>query len=761
MPVSEATAGASPARRNTIIIAVIGTAAIGALLWTWTRQPAVTVDRQPSASASSPQSAEAEYVDEQQCATCHADQTQRWHGSHHDLAMQEADATTVLGNFNDTAFTKDGIRTRFFQRDGRYWINTDGPDGKPTDYAVKYTFGVEPLQQYLLELDRGRLQAFTVAWDTNRKRWFHLYPDERIDYRDELHWTKPSQNWNFMCAECHSTDLKKNYDAQTQTYQTTWKQIDVGCQACHGPASRHLALVQGSVSRAASPAGFPVDLAAPDATIQIETCARCHSRRAVIWDEYRHGKPFLDTHLPSLLDTGLYFADGQIDGEVYEYGSFLQSKMHQKGLRCSDCHDPHSLQTRAPGNQLCTSCHNAAAPAARASIDTSGLKRKDYDTPAHHFHKSGSPGAQCVDCHAPQRTYMVVDPRRDHSFRIPRPDLSAKLGTPNACNTCHTQRSSRWAADAVAKWYGPDRRHETTYGEALWAGRTSQPGAVTRLTALASDAQQPAIVRATALELLVAHPAPAAFEAIHSQLSASDALLRLAATNSLGMIPPERLAPLTVPLLGDAVRAVRLDAVRLTATVPAQALGAAQRESLMKGIREFEIAQRANADQPSSWANLGNLYASLGDGPASESAYQTAIRLDPGFVPAYVNLADLKSRLGDNRVAIVLLQSALGDIPGNAALQHALGLALTRERRYDEALRELGAAANGDAGNVRYAFVYGVALHDTGRKEQGIAVLEQALQRHPGDVSLLNALASYAEESGDTRAAQKYRSMLR
>ncbi|MBB6095144.1 putative CXXCH cytochrome family protein [Povalibacter uvarum] len=765
-------ASASPARRNTLIVAVIGAAAIGALLWAWTRQPARVVSQQPPASASGPHAAEAQYVDEQQCATCHADQAQRWHGSHHDLAMQEADATTVLGNFNDTAFTKDGIRTRFFQRDGRYWINTDGPDGKPTDYAVKYTFGVEPLQQYLLELDRGRLQAFTVAWDTARRRWFHLYPDERIDYRDELHWTKPSQNWNFMCAECHSTDLKKNYDAQTQTYKTTWKQIDVGCQACHGPASRHLELVQEGASKtpspsgsslapqASSPSGFPVDLAAPDATSQIETCARCHSRRAVIWDEYRHAKPFLDTHLPSLLDTGLYFADGQIDGEVYEYGSFLQSKMHQKGLRCSDCHDPHSLQTRAPGNQLCTSCHNTASPAARASIDTSGLKHKNYDTPAHHFHASGSPGSQCVDCHAPQRTYMVVDPRRDHSFRVPRPDLSQALGTPNACSMCHTQRSSQWAADAIAKWYGPDRRREPVYGEALWAGRTRQQGAATRLAALANDAQQPAIVRATSLALLSEYPSPSAFETIHSQLSASDPLLRLSAVNGLSMIPPERLAPLTAPLLSDPIRAVRLDAVRLTATVPAQALGAPQRGALMTGIREFEAAQRTNSDQPTAWANLGNLYSSLGDVPAAESAFQTAIRLDAGFVPAYVNLADMKSRAGDNAIAIALLQSALGDSPGSAALQHALGLALARERRYDEALRELAAAAKGDPGNARYSFVYGVALYDTGKKAQGVDVLKQALQRHPGDGSLLNALASYAEASGDAKAARKYRSML-
>lgn len=759
-------------------VAAAGLLVIAGLIWFWMRAGAPAASVAASKPLVPTQSvAPAQYVDEQQCAACHAQQAGLWHGSHHDLAMQEATAATVLGNFNDATFSKDGVRTRFFTRDGRFWINTDGPDGKPADFEVKYTFGVEPLQQYLLQLDRGRLQAFTVAWDTQRKRWFHLYPDERIDHRDELHWTRLSQNWNYMCAECHSTDLKKNYDAATQTYDTTWKQIDVGCQACHGPASVHVANVsearhgtgrpKTSLSASGTPsatrhpsADFPLDLAAGPADAQIDMCARCHSRRATIWGDYRHGKPLLDTHLPSLLEASLYFVDGQIDGEAYEYGSFLQAKMHQKGLRCSDCHEPHSLKTRAPGNALCTSCHNTATAAVRAGIDTSGLHHKDYDSPAHHFHKSGQPGSQCVDCHAPQRTYMVVDPRRDHSFRIPRPDLSARLETPNACNTCHQNRSSQWASDAVARWYGPERRREHTYGEAIWTARNGQPGAVSELVALARDTQQPAIVRATALEELRGYPGTAALEAAHSQSGDEHSLVRLAAMNALEILPPERVAPLVTPFLDDAVRAVRLDAVRLTSRVPAQALGQADRERLARGIHEFEAAQRENADHPSSWMNLGNLYASVGDAAAAEAAYQSAIRLDNQYVPAYVNLADLKSQQGDNAMAIALLRSALDEVPRNAALQHALGLALVRERRIDEALGELQRAMNNDPHTARYAYVYAVALHDSRGGQQGVAVLRQALQLHPGDRSILSALAAYAREAGDLEAMQRYQSRL-
>lgn len=747
-----------------IVVAALGLVVIGGLVWSWTRE----MPRQTVATVAQPPSA-ATFVSEESCGGCHATEARDWHGSHHDLAMQEATDATVLGDFNDAAFTKDGVRTRFFMRDGRHWINTDGPDGTPTDYEVKYTFGVEPLQQYLLELDRGRLQAFTIAWDTQRKRWFHLYPQERIDHEDELHWTKLSQNWNFMCAECHSTDLKKNFDPKTQTYSTTWKQIDVGCQACHGPASTHLARVADRPEASArpvsqstpTPSDFPVDLAGASPAPQIEMCARCHSRRAVLWGDYKHGKPFMDTHLPSLLDTSLYFTDGQIDGEVYEYGSFLQSKMHQKGLRCSDCHNPHSLQTRAPGNTLCTSCHNASAPAARASIDTSGLRSKDYDSAAHHFHEPGRPGSQCVDCHAPQRTYMVVDPRRDHSFRIPRPDLSVKMGTPNACNACHDRKSAQWAADAVEKWYGPERRRETTYGELLWAGATQQPNGEAALIALANDATQPSIARATAMQLLQAYPGTRTLETLQSNFGAADPMLRLSALQGLSMIPPERRAPLSAPFLADDVRAVRNEATALTADVPAAALSQSHQAQLAAGIREFEAVQMENADQPSAWLNLGNLLAAIGDASAAESRFQRAIRMDPAFVPAYVNLADLRSRGGDDAMAIAILQAAPRDVQSNAALQHALGLALTRARRYDEALESLHAAARDEPQNARYAFVYGIALHDTGRAEQSIAVLKEALRHHPHDRSILSALASYVEESGNAEEASKYRSALR
>ncbi len=360
----------------------------------------------------------------------------------------------------------------------------------------------------------GRYQALSVAWDTRPKaaggqRWFHLYPGEKVDHRDVLHWTGVAQNWNFMCADCHSTNLQKRYDAASDTFDTTWSEINVSCEACHGPGSRHVEWARRAKAAGGSgdalkglvfsmkdtsgghwalPAGAAIArrTAPLSSRLEVETCGRCHARAARLWPTYEHGRPLADTHRVALLEEGLYEADGQIRDEVYEYGSFLQSKMYQAGVTCSNCHDPHSSALRLPGNALCGQCH----------VPTR------YDQPTHHFHQAGTAGAQCVSCHMPQRRYMVVDDRRDHSFRIPRPDESVRLGTPNTCTACHSRRSGAWAAAAVQKWYGPAAAARPSFAAAFHAGRTRQPEGASLLSSLVADRAQPPIVRATALSLL-------------------------------------------------------------------------------------------------------------------------------------------------------------------------------------------------------------------------------------------------------------------
>src|SRR5262249_12643187 len=267
-----------------------------------------------------------------------------WGGSQHRRAMQHAGDRTVLGDFNDASFDYRGVRSRFFRRDAKYLVETDGADGKLATFEVKYTFGVEPLQQYLVEFPDGRVQALSLAWDTRPKeqggqRWFHLYPNEDIKHDDVLHWTRLNQNWNFMCAECHSTGVRKNYDAAADRFATSFAEISVGCEACHGQGSRHVDWAKAQ--QAWWPFGtsedprkgllvsfgerrgvrWPIDPRPGNAgrnyppaltRKEVETCGLCHARRGEFSEAWIPGRALSDTHVVSLLARGLYHADGQM-----------------------------------------------------------------------------------------------------------------------------------------------------------------------------------------------------------------------------------------------------------------------------------------------------------------------------------------------------------------------------------------------------------------------------------------------------------------
>jgi predicted CXXCH cytochrome family protein len=730
------------------------------------------------------------YVGGEACAACHAKQYQAWRGSHHELAMQEATDKTVLGNFLNSKFSYAGVTSTFYKRDEKFFVNTDGADGKLADYEISYTFGVVPLQQYLIKLPGGRLQALSIAWDSRPKkqggqRWFHLYPNERITHNDELHWTKPAQNWNYMCAECHSTNLQKNYDAANRAYNTTWSEIDVACEACHGPGSHHIEwaraqfrpLKKGGQGRFQFLAKIPLNppriksgagsfskgeaVDRADATkglsisfnerkniqwtldartgkaqrsedrkteTEIQLCARCHSRRAQLFGDYRHGQPLMDTHLPSLLVEGLYHSDGQIDGEVYEYGSFVQSRMYQAGVTCSDCHDPHSLKLRATGNMLCAQCHAA----------------EKYATAKHHFHSEGKAGSNCVECHMPAKNYMVVDPRRDHSLRVPRPDLSVQIGTPNACNGCHSNKPSQWAASKTREWYGSQPKGYQRYAETLHAARTGAQGAEDRVISLSRELGQPAIARATAVAELGRRLSQQSFSAVVDALNDSDPMVRAAAVASLERVSPEQRWQLAHHLLRDPVRAVRMRVAGLLADVRPESLALADRVELQSASEEYLAAQRQNADDPAAQVNLGNFYAARGDKERAEDAYRAALDLDPKWVPAYVNLADLLRQTSRDPEGEKILRAGIARQPKAAALYHSLALAQVRQKNLPGALASLKRAVDLAPNEPRYNYVYAVALYDAGQRDEALVAINAALKRLPADRSLKELRMQFA-----------------
>ena len=710
--------------------------------------------------------ATAGYVGRAACAACHAAETAAFAGSHHDLAMQVPARDTVLGDFGGATFTHFGVTSTFSKNGEQFVVRTDGPDGALHDYPVAYVFGVLPLQQYLLDIGNGRLQALGIAWDSRPKdqggqRWFHLHPTERLPAGDELHWTGIQQNWNFMCAECHSTNLRRGYDATNDRYHTTWSELDTSCEACHGPASNHVAWAKGERGFAAfggqpgkglgvafderrgvvwardEKTGVPKRSRARATQKELDTCARCHSRRTVFSEDFAPGRPLLDTHWPELLTAPLYHADGQMQDEVYNYQSFLQSRMAQHGVTCSDCHEPHTGGLRVPGNGLCLQCHEAR-----------------FDTKQHHFHQEGTAAAACVACHAPTVTYMGVDTRHDHSFKVPRPDVAARFGVPDACTACHRDRKPEWASASLQQWYGRLRTDRSTWTEAFAAARAHSVDAKSLLR-IANDAGQPDIVRATALHELPRPLDASTARAVLEAMEHENPLLRWIAADILANSQLELRVPL-LSLLRDPVRAVRMAAARGLVAVDTSGWSAADAAALRAGVAEYVAAQRLNADRPEGRLNLGSLELERGDFAAAEAEIRAALRLHPQFFPAYVNLADLHRARGRDDECERTLRDGLALAPRHGDLLHALGLCLVRQKKIDEAIVALGGAVTASPDRPRYAYVHAVALQSAERLGEAITALEAASSRFPDEHELLELLVEYLVQNGNlVRAREK------
>lgn len=708
----------------------------------------------PLADAAVADAAVAEFIGGQACATCHADEYERWTGSHHDLAMQVADETTVLADFEAARFTYNGITSEFFRRGDSFFVRTDDADGDLAEFEVTHAFGVDPLQQYLVALPGGRFQILTTAWDTRPanqggQRWFHLYPDEAIDSEDPLHWTGIFQSWNSTCAGCHSTNLKKNYSVSEHSFATTWSSIDVDCEACHGPGSLHAADPEGAeLVLGGDPdtrwlltpgASNAVRSGSGKRPHEIETCAQCHARRGQLFDEYKAGSPLLDAFRPALLQPGLYHPDGQILDEVYVYGSFLQSRMHQAGVSCSDCHDAHSGELRHDGDAVCAQCHLPAT----------------YEVAEHHHHEPGQAGSACVDCHMPARNYMVVDPRRDHSFRVPRPDLSAELDTPNACNACHEDRDSSWAADIVKGWFPDGRSGTPHYGEALAAGSNWARDRGPRLLALVADVDEPPIVRATAISMLAEQIDEAAFTAVSQALNSDSPLMQLAAVEAHSNVPSSVRASALLPFLDHPLRALRLAAARQLVSARAE-LRQAQSARLDEVLDEYRQSQGFNSDRAEGFLNIAGLQIELGDTVAAETSLQTAIERAPWFAGAYVNLADLYRQTGREALALDVLARATEQAPEDPAAHFALGLTRVRTGESDEALVAFRRAVELAPTEPYYQYIYGVALNSAAGTGQALEALRDAHERFPGYRDITFALATMNRDAGNTGEALRY-----
>lgn len=694
----------------------------------------------------------ARFVDEAACAGCHGQQAKDWQGSHHQLALRVADDTSVLADFDDAPVQIEGQASRFFRRDGAFWVNTPGADGKPADFRVAYVIGVAPLQQYLLELPGGRLQAFSLAWDLERGAWFKPYPGQGMEIHDPEHWMRPQQNANAQCMDCHSTGFQRGFDPASGRFDSHWSSLGVGCQACHGPASRHLQWLENTSGL--RNAGFAVDLARADRIASLETCARCHARRTPLGDGPPQGRRLMDDYLPSTLTRELYELDGKAREDVYQYGPFAQSRMFAKGVRCSTCHDPHRGNLKVTGNGLCLQCHNPEGKARIAGVDGQGLKAKDYDSPTHHHHRPGQAGAQCIDCHMPARRFMGIDNRHDHGFSLPDPARALRLGTTDACLGCHADRNGDLLAEQFRRWYGEAPSAAPRYDESLWLIRNGRPGASRALFQQLTSEGLPAIRRATLLAELPHYPSERALAAAARDLNHPAPLVRESAVRAVAaLVPPEQRRNLLAPLLSDPIRAVRIGAARELLGLRATGLGNYE-SAWSEAIGEYEAALLSQQDRAEANLALAQLYQANGRADAVEGRLRTAVQRDPEHLPAQVALVqwlDNNYRWDEGRA---LLEQALAGHPRSALLRHANGVMLLRRGDLPAATRAFAEAVRLEPSNKVYDYSYAVALHDSGQLEAACHRLEALLERDPANREARLALISYWREAGQIQKVQ-------
>jgi tetratricopeptide (TPR) repeat protein len=671
----------------------------------------------------------AKYAGSESCKKCHAAAFEKWHGSNHGRAERLVTKDEDYKAFEPKQTLVHGKDTSeaFVDADGLAKILTQGLDKQRHAYPVVRVIGNNPLRQFLIPAPGGRMQTCDVTLDPAKNEWFDVFGDE--DERapgDWGHWTGQGMNWNAMCAACHNTRLRKNYEPQTNSYHTTMAEMSVGCESCHGPMKDHVEWQEKP----------PLD-AKKDPTISkfsrdqvMETCAACHARRAELTGDLIPGESFYDHFSLTVTDeTDIYHPDGQVRDENYEFASFLSSRMHHAGVRCVDCHDPHSNKNIVKGNQLCMNCHTAP----RADYPTAPV----IDPTAHSHHGADSTGNQCVSCHMPVTTYMQRHPRHDHSFSIPDPKLTKEFGVPNACNKCHTDKDADWAIAASRKFYGdkPDRPSRTR-ALTVANARRGDPAARGQLIKMLATEEIPAW-QATACHLLERWVMdPAVTQALLGQLAHTSPLVREAAVRTLGQQARANNTSVrgaVQPLLEDPVRSVRVAA----AWALCDTLDLASRAG-----RELVHMLDINADQPTGRMQLSQFAMLRGDNASAIRQMRKAIEWDPNSPPFHHDLAILLSTTGDSAGAVKALREAIRLDPENPEYHYKLALALSENGTTAETIAELEKTVKLDPGYARAWYNLGLARNGMGQPQEAIAALLQGEAADPNDSAVPYARAT-------------------
>ncbi len=676
-----------------------------------------------------------EFVGDKKCQECHQASYDEWKGSHHDMAMQVADSISVRAAFNGETFSSQGVTSHFYKKEGVFYVNTEGPDGAYHDYKIEYTFGYTPLQQYIVQFPDGNYQTLRTAWDTQEKKWFDLYPDFKVVHSEWLHWSRGGLKWNTMCADCHSTNLQKNYDSKTNRYATSYSQINVSCEACHGPGKTHVGLASKGNYTATGKDLFMTSSTTPKELV--DACARCHMRREQLGNTYTYSKEILDSYYPQLIEPPIYHADGQILDEDYVYASFKQSKMYANEVSCKDCHNSHSLQLKLTGNDLCLQCHEP----------------NKYNVVSHHKHPVNTASALCVNCHMPGKYYMGNDYRRDHSFRVPRPDLSVAYGTPNACTSCHNDQSNEWASEAFKSLWGKvDSIH---FSDKLIPGILGELGGDLKLKELISDPSTPEIVRASAVKALRNYPVQEQLETYITMLSDSSSMVKASTVDVLNEFSEKQIAQQYITLLNDPVKSVRIKAFYGLGVLSANEIPEEYQIAYEKVKSEFEEYLEVNSDFAGGRMREAGYLLKQGKVTEAIAAYEKAVEIDGLNNYARSNLANLYYQTKDYEKAEAAFLKVEELEPQFGQTYYSLGLLYAEQKNYSKAIEQLEQAVTLTPNNYRYSYNLSLVYDANHQPKKAIATLENALEVHVDNEELLYVLAYLHQKYEQTNQARE------
>lgn len=712
-----------PTGRFSIIPWWVGSAILAALLagFVWWLLPGSEEGKQRRKSDRSPDSRRdvpawrlpdeavfAGYAGSAQCSSCHQREYELWKDSHHQLAEREIELAKDHHAFEPTREISHGSQTTVAQvQNGKVQLVATGKDGKEKAFAVDRVIGTEPLRQFLVKGASGRYQATELAYDPNADEWFDVYGEEDRRPGEWGHWTGRGMTWNQMCASCHNTRLRKHYREATDSYHTTMAERSVGCEACHGPMKEHVQWQNQYQETGRSDPTIPVFTRDQ----KMQNCAPCHARRGEATGEFRPGEELLDHYILTIPDdTDVYYADGQVREENYEYVSFLSSKMHGAGVSCMDCHNPHSAKVLDSGNSLCMRCHGPPQPPA-PRIDPS----------VHMFHTPETAGGRCVDCHMPETVYMQRDPRRDHGFPIPDPLMTIEHGIPNACNRCHTEKDAQWALGYVKAWYGERMERDTRDRTRLVArAREGKENAVPELMKWARE-ETNQVWKATAAHVLGNWlEKPGVTKLLMEMTRDRSPLVRRKAVVSLAPF-----AGTASPSVGETLGSLLEDPVRSVRLAAAWGLKANLDTNTVPG-KELLHYLSINSDQPIGAMQKGGFYVDRGRPEEALTYFQRAVEWDPYSAALRESLAICLSRLGRPEAALEQIKQACALAPNEASYRYLLGLAWSEAGNVEQAVKALEQAVELDSQFSRAWYNLGLGYSALGREYDALETLQRA-----------------------------------